>query len=144
MLSFHGGYKQFLGGYTEAENIKINDFNNKMYEICKKSGVFDKLESINAKEIESQKWIYESSKSVDKETTGRHGKKTKNFVEKEPKSKRTEHCWFLSQEWNVRVHPSGQHVSSLLEDGIMPTPHSSNPREQNESTNFSKGPIFTA
>ena len=67
-----------------------------MYEICKKSGVFDKLESINAKEIESQKRIYESSKlSVEKEGNGRHGNKPKNLVEKEPKSTRRERCWFF-------------------------------------------------
>ena len=39
----------------EAQNIKLNDFNNKMYELCKKGGLFEKLETINVDEIESQK-----------------------------------------------------------------------------------------
>ena len=29
----------------QAENVKLNDFKNKMYEMCKKTGVFDKLEN---------------------------------------------------------------------------------------------------
>ena len=36
----------------EAENVKLNDFNNKMYEICKKSGVFEKLETLDVKDTE--------------------------------------------------------------------------------------------
>ena len=37
--------------HVETENVKLNDFNNKMYEICKKSGVFEKLEGLNMKEL---------------------------------------------------------------------------------------------
>ena len=74
--------------FLEAQNIKINDFNNKMYELCKKSGVFEKLEAINVNELESQKQVYEPSK----DTKQRYCKKPKNTSENRPKAKSLEHC----------------------------------------------------
>ena len=46
---------------SEAQNVKLNDFNNKMYEICKTKGIFKNLEEKNDIEIAAQKQIYEEN-----------------------------------------------------------------------------------
>ena len=37
--------------------MKLNDFNNKLYKIYKKSGVFEKLETKKADDLEEQKKV---------------------------------------------------------------------------------------
>ena len=63
----------------EADNVKLNDFNNKMYEMCKKCGVFDKLEKeiVNVTDQDCKK--YE-----------RYG----NRPEQSKIDKKKEKCWY--------------------------------------------------
>ena len=83
--------------HLEAENVKLNDFNNKMYDICKKSGVFEKLESNNVKEMEDQKHIYVDNSKGTKDTKDvratRYGNKPPG-AQKEKQNEVKEHCWY--------------------------------------------------
>ena len=63
----------------EAQNVKLNDFNDKMYEICKTTGIFKNLEEKNDIEVATQKEIYEQRKL--NERSPRHGKKPKHAKE---------------------------------------------------------------
>ena len=87
--------------HVEAENVKLNDFNNKMYKICNKTEVFEKLEGKNMKELEEQKKVFAGPLIDVKESSNaksRHGNKPVGAVHKskEPKDKVKEHhCWFF-------------------------------------------------
>ena len=73
----------------EAQNVKVNDFNNKMYDICKSKGVFDVLEDANKKELDSQSKTYKESHE------SRHGNRPKHLKDKSNNApNETENCWF--------------------------------------------------
>ena len=84
----------------EADNVKINDFNNKMYEICKTSGIFENLEEKNRKESNSQNKIYENkTETSDASKSPRYGNKPKKTNEKSkpesPPSQIKAKCWYF-------------------------------------------------
>ena len=86
--------KNNKNAFLEAQNVKVNDFNNKMYELCKKSSIFEKLEAINVNEIKSQKQVYDPSKNSGKAGfKQRYGNKPDNIPENTTKTKSSEHCW---------------------------------------------------
>ena len=100
----------------EAQNVKVNDFNNKMYDICKSKGVFDVLEDANKKELDSQ------SKTYKERHESRHGNRPKHLKDKSNNAhNETENCWFYYENGFCRqgVKPSICHVPAVLESWRM-------------------------
>ena len=67
----------------ETQNVRLNDFNSKMYEICKTKDVFKNLEEKNRKELESQNKVFkEKSETKSPDPAGRHGNKPRHLKTK--------------------------------------------------------------
>ena len=65
-----------------------------MYDICNKTGVFEKLEVRNHKEVDDQNKVYSATNDAKKSDSKRHGNKPTRAVQKDPKDKPVEHCWY--------------------------------------------------
>ena len=77
----------------EAQNVKLKDFNNKMYEICKSKGIFEELKAKDKKELDTQKRVFEDK--AESKQSDRHGNKPKHFKATKPSiDEAKEHCWF--------------------------------------------------
>ena len=72
--------------HHEAENVKLHDMNNKLYEICKKSGVFEKLEAKNLKELDDQKKVYNAAENSEDKRYGNKPTVAKSQVKP--------NCWY--------------------------------------------------
>ena len=76
----------------EAQNVRLNELNNKLFELLKSSGNFKNLEETNKTEVDAQNIVFEDNPKV----PIRHGNKPKHVKEKavsfHPKA--TEKCYF--------------------------------------------------
>ena len=80
---------------VEALNVKVTDFNNKMYEICKTRGVFESLNEVNEKELKSQKEVFDKKAEAKVSENPRHGNIPKRASKASNDNTKKGHCWFF-------------------------------------------------